>query len=476
MTRSKPGSPMPAETSVELDSAKHLLPGKSLCVAGMLIVILLGTLFLRIHSLYLPHGKVDEIQYLALAMKLDASGFSGYNLREIDVSVRGPHFFLAPARSGTRGNLLTRMPQYYDAPLFHKPPLFPYSLMVSHRLFAPGEPYAAVIARPGSDVSWKERWAQGAKQFYGAVVPIVFSVLLVATTFALGKALFSTQVGAFAAILMSISPIDVLSSQKIVTDDMLSFFVAAAFLLYYMSRREKSIGLALAAGISFGLATLAKSSGNIVLPAILIYEAWKYAQSRYVSTCGAARAFDRFFLIFALVGVLLAIPWHLHIAQTYGTLYHYPAASQTNLLQTDPWFSFVFNRPFYMYLINIPAQTPLLFLVYPAIFGIFMRRIPKTEQEKDCMILLSIWIVVFLLSLVWSNIGRELRYMLPAYPAIAALSANVMERLRGWINSKFGYHLGTLCILAALALCGWWSIHLGLTHVLENAAEIRFPF
>ena len=71
---------------------------------------------------------------------------------------------------------------------------------------------------------------------------------------------------------------------------------------------------------------------------------------------------------------------------------------------------------------------------------------------------------------------KENRYMLPAYPAIAMLSADLLQKIGSFIERKFKRHNGDIFIIAVLMACAFWSVPIGLTCALRNLALILKPF
>ncbi|MFH1767777.1 MAG: phospholipid carrier-dependent glycosyltransferase [Candidatus Omnitrophota bacterium] len=437
------------------------------------LFLLLVSFFIRLPGFYLPHNHGDQIQYLALAMKLDNSGLGGYNLRGVNLQQDDREIVLGlfPAEEGSRGTLLGQFPLYYDAPLFHKPPLFPYALMLSHKLFASYKPYVAVQRDLGLKVLYirlktlpKVKILFNA-QFYCTIVPVFFSLLLITATFFMGKLLFSHTSGFYAAMLLSFSPIPLLTSQRIWADDMLAFFILMAFILYYLARERRNTFLSVLAGVCCGLAILTKPNGNVAIFIILIYSLWK------------DRKFTKILLAFLGPCLIFAFLWYLQLFKTYGSFFYMPMFKQDYYGGNHPWFDFVLNRPWYIYIVNTVAQTPLFFFMYLAVPVVFKRSISEeVRKDKDKKLFLLLWIFLFILVFIISKVGRESRYILPAYPAIAILSAEVIFTIQKKINKVLSRYLGTFIVVIAITASSFWSLSVGWNYVMKNRAIVKVPY
>jgi len=415
---------------------------------------------------------------LALAMKLDNFGISEYSLRKIFAGRLNNTDFIKiyPATKESDANILKSFPTYYDEPLYHKPPLFAYALALSHRIFASDKPYMALYAASSKTNIFKRPTSLLKTQFYCAIVPVVFSLLLILTTFIVGRTFFSTRTALYSAILLSVSPIELLSSQKIWAEDMLSFFVIVAVFLYYIGKERNSYLLSFLSGIGAGLAALTKPSGNITLLIILGYEAYYNLHVFFKPKTVLRLTNKRIILVFLGSFILISIPWYYQIFRNYSTLFYMPHLIKPELLNQVPWFKFVFNRPWYMYLINIPFQNPILFLIYPSIIWIFIQRSNVCEGTREKKIILLIWIAAFFICFWTAKVGRELRYILPAYPAIALLSAEFLNSIQKRLGHKSNPFIVNIVVITIIIFSGWWSIRIGLSHVLNNLALIIMPF
>ncbi len=438
-----------------------------LAVVGI-IVILACNLLLMSRSFYATHAIGDERVYVGVAMKLDRHGFEEYNLKRIDLVPKNG--FLEYAYSADpKGNLLDRYESvgtpFYNQPLFHAPPLFPYLLNFSHGLFASGLPYTVLSTdfKSIKDIGNSEKFAA---QFYCTIVPIASGILLVLCCFFLGKVIFSTAIGFITAILITISPIHLLSSQRIWADTPLALLVACAMLFSYIyATRGSSIALVLSA-ISFAAALLTKNSTVIAIAPIL------YCYLHRGKAAGATFRSYLGFLAFTLLVILLTLPWYRAVVGAYGTPFFNP--SQGGISETHSWFALINSRPWYTYLVGIPYQVPLYLLGYFSIAALLFNRV-RGEGE----VLLSVWFLSYLIIVSYYThrnemLGPDHRYMLPAYPALAILSAGCLNRVRVYLNRKSNPIVGNGLTVLLVAACVIWSLSIAFKY-LDNVL-IPVPF
>lgn len=448
-------------------------------VAGIisLLAILGFAIFLRFPTFKLPHDNGDQLFYLGLAMKLDKFGFSEYTLRGVDL--KGNNFILGlfPTQE-QKGSLLRNLERtgvtYYDEPLFHRAYGFPYALMLSHRIFAKAQPYLT-LKTSGWDEKMGRVYSEGAEktwvaQFYASIVPFVFSILFILTTYLLAKMLFSDKVAIISAFLISISPIEILCSQKIWADTMLSFFVALTVLFFFLAKEKNSLLLSFIAGLSCGIAVLTKQTGGFIIIAILIFHLWQQRSNIFKLNKIHQIIFDKYLLIFVFGFLIVTFHWFYAVIKIYGEPLYAPPIPKI-VFQQVRWFMTLSKRPRFLYLVSIPYLVPAFGLAYFSIIaGPFIR---KFIDEKKAF--LFIWVLVFLAILMFRG-ARENRYMLPAYPAIAILSADILQRIGTFIDSRLKKHYGDIFIIAVLIACAFWSVPIGIKHALTNCALILKPF
>lgn len=443
----------------------------------LLLLILVFAVVIRMPTFKLPHDNGDQLFYLGLAMKLDKFGFAEYTLRGIDMKGNEAIFGLFSTEE-QEGSLLKNLAHsgvtYYDEPLFHRSYGFPYALMFSHRIFARGQPYLALrtSARDQKGIvyskSAENTWFA---QFYAAIVPFLFSILFVLATYLLAKRFFSEKVALISAFLIAISPIEILCAQKIWADTMLSFFVVLTVLLFFLAKERQNLLLCFAAGLACGIAVLVKQTGGFIIIAILVFHFWQHKNDMFKLDKVGEIIFDRYLLIFGLGALIIIFHWFYMITETYGhPLYSPPHPGLAQ--QGVGWWVALSRRPRFLYLITIPYMVPVFALVYFAIvISPFIRRF--INEKKTFLI---IWILTFLGMLMYLGATKENRYMLPAYPAIAMLSADLLVKIESFVNNRLKRPYGLIVVIAVLIACAFWSVPIGIEHALTNRALILKPF
>ena len=453
---------------------------------SLFLLILLLAVFLRRHTFDLPHYRGDQHHYIGLAFKLGTEGVSGYNLRGIDMYRHKDHPELVIVRTASdKGHILKGLAQsgitYYDQPLHHMPFGFPLALMISHNLFAPGEPYHMLAindtkiiqeAPPGVGLrGLKFSPAVAGKQYYSAIVPLFFSILMISCVYFISKLLFDNDWAALSAMfLMAISPIDILTSQKIWADDMTVGLAALGALLYLLALKKERSVLALAGGMACGLSVITKQNGVIIPIAIVC---WHFANNWRAlikkETCLKV-LLDKNLIFFGLGCVVSSGYWFYKVTLIYGNPLYKPL--QTNLLEASKtaWFKMVHSRPKHLYLLGIPYQNPLFVLAYIAPIWLW---IDKVKQNK--LLFPTLWLVVSFV-VAYKLMGGEHRYMLPAYPAFAILGAYSANRLRVILDRSLGLHSGSILLVIALLTSAIWSVPIAMNVLFHNGALILKPF
>ncbi|MCM8813189.1 MAG: hypothetical protein NC924_04545 [Candidatus Omnitrophica bacterium] len=438
----------------------RLVTGRQAAAGAALALILSLAAVLRCFTFYLPHNHGDQLFYLGLAMKLDTAGLAQYNLRNLDV-VQNHHYIGVVPAAAEKGTLLQQLEQggvfYYSRePLSNMPPAFSYLLMWMHRLVCPTAPYVAVNHNLGKYVLAVRPPEYAQAQGYAAAVNFALSLFLVLLTYALGRHFFDAPVALGGAFLFAVSPVDLLTAQRLWADELTACALAGAVLVYFRVRRPFA---AAAAGALVGLGALAKASG---LFAFFFIPAADFLQRAAggAQSCGN-RAWWRQLLVFWAVGGAVASFWYARVTAVYGAPWYSPQVSAQEL--SSAWFAMLAARPRWGQLVYFVQLLPLLGFFYVEAAYAALRR-----QWRAGTIVCAVWFAA-VAALVLAVNGKEERYLLPAYPAIALLSAAGLQRMRRWLRRRGGSWGITLFWLTVGAV-SWMAVEQGLQCVFDNRA------
>ena len=482
--------PHSSEISIDLKTVIQYLP----------ILLVLGIAFwIRSNTFWLPHWRGDQSQYIALAMKLDYLGLEGYNLRRATInflnpavpdqqSPEGDLVYVTLAEEADEGGVLKVLKgvgqAYYDEPLHMRAPLFPYVLMWSHRLFAQHhQPYIISKANLGEGVKTKRPKLIFKSQFWAVIVPLFFNLCVIVMTYVLGKKLFNERVGIYAAFLMGTNPVGVVTAQKIWAEDLTLFFLLFSVILFSIFYPKKKMLGIFIAGIMAGGAVLVKQTAGIILVVIGLY-LWLLADRKSGSVPIVLKGtLSKEFWIYT-AGVMLASGfWFIKVFQTYGNPFHLPVSGMMLAQQQDTtgWFREIGMRPHPLIFFSWGVITICpLFALALMTFKKFYRQLKEGVDPKNAdqwIVFLWIWILMFyfLMGQPWNLFGpnytQEHRFLYMAYPAIALLSAVVLDQIRGWfcqwIQKPLLWEIAVIALLLAHAV---WTVPIGMKVVFADKA------
>jgi 4-amino-4-deoxy-L-arabinose transferase-like glycosyltransferase len=423
-----------------LKKTKTIFLNKKVLAAAILIGIILFSVYLRHHTFWLPHWKGDQNQYLALALKLEKVGFNHFNLRGVDSKM----IRLGKSRSiklgmvklardlDSKGTFLFVLDMlgvnYYDQAFYHKPPGFPFMLMLSHKLFADkNQPYVVLISDLKQLVRKIKPYVFFQAQFWAAVVPLFFSLGLVLLTFFLGKVLFSYRVGLYAAFLMAMNPISIMTSQYLLADDMMAFFTTAAVLTYVLGFKKTKNWLILLSGLFCGVGVLAKQTAGYFLIAVWIFSIFYYWHKIKNVKSLPKVIFNKHFIL-ASIGVFLVSGfWFMKIYQVYGNPLWRPPHPDVGDVG---WFKIVRNRPpgWILFSVGIPWLAPLFVFAYCSLRDFALSLINFFKRKSYDYKFIFPWTIIFVFGFMLRN-STEHRRMLPVYPLLAVFAGCYLSRL-----------------------------------------------
>lgn len=447
---------------------------------GLLAILLLAFL-LRWPALYLPHTGEDEAFYLGLSLKLNHQGMTEYNLTHLDRRIeKVPVYYQVAIAENSKGNMLQNLEErgityYSEETVSNMPPLYPYLLHVSRQIFGnlggTAEIIRMVHANLGSKVVFQRPPDLARTQAFAVIANLTFSLLFIGLTAFLGLRMFNAAVGLLAGYLLAVSPVDLLTAQRIWADESVAFFSLLAFWLLWESIQQGiKIWLHFVAGLFVGLAILAKGSGLFILAfagllgiyhvTINIIAADRWSFQRTIRSTAPWLAL--------LAGALLVSGfWFSTLYGAYGTFIYTP--SQDNLSEVSSWFQMLEARN---------ALGPAFhFVMLQPLFLSFYIQVGLSLRHRDFPIALSwlyAWPILFIILLI-SIEAKEARYLLPAYPAIAIVSAFALNKLWQRVSERIHNGLIGSVALVCLGIYGWFMVDLGLNTVFSRESIFYLP-
>lgn len=456
-------------------------------ILHIIILILICVIF-RLPTFFLSHNNNDELIHLSLAMKIDKYDLNVFRNKQYNLffveKIFIPKRHLVGAIEGEReiGTLFEGFLGEREI-LSHHPPALPLFIAISHKIFANKLLYIVNIS---SNVHLMLK--NFTIQFYACIVPFLFSLLLILSTYFLGSMFFSHRIGLLSALFLSLTPTELMTANKIWADDMTAFFVTLSIILYLFSLRDKKPIFSLLSGLSCGISIVTKMSGLYIIIIVLLFHIFENRTKKVNLRNLKEFLFDKYVLYF-LAGVFIASAWWIDLylskfdirwTKSYFTVNETWETAKT----WNPYFKIASNRPWYSYFVLVPFQFPLYslsFIFVPSfVFKNRVKSFMSFIKEKDMRFLgfLIIWFLAIIIFLTLKP-GKELRYMLIAYPAISILSVYCLNLFYEWIKAKdLGISLNSikLCFISIILLSLFFSLKIALPRILFRADIIPVPF
>jgi len=456
-----------------------------------LLLVLALAMLLRLPNFFLSHLNNDELIYCGLAHKIDRYGIKAfnnlykiknhYNLYFLDKGFDYNSRLLGILESEKReGTLLDGFLGEREQ-LSHHPPLLPFFLAVSHRIFLRKLPFVLNAAQTPFFMR-----ANASYQFYACFVPFLFSLLFLISVYVLSRIIFSHHIGLLATLFVAFTPITILTSCKIWADDMVAFFFTLAVIFYVLAKKSNKYFYALFSGLSCGLAILAKMSGLYLIFIILIFHIIENRNKKVSFRNVVSFIFDKNILYF-LAGVFIASGWWLDLfLLNFGAgsiKYNFSINENWHAAKTwSDFFGVVSNRPWYSYFILIPFQFPLYLFGYIFIILWLIRQkfrsLPLFRDKSNFINFVIIWVMV-VVGMLTLKPGKELRYTSVALGGIAFLSSLclfiVYERVKKKLDQLNQFTINVIFIFP-ITMVLVYALIIAIPRLFKRIDLIIFPF
>ena len=287
------------------------------------------------------------------------------------------------------------IPYLLGKPYITKPPVLIWLISAGYLLF-------------GSKSLWATRC-------FTALVGLIN----VMVTFFFAKKLFDQRVGFFAALILATNLLYIFRSRMAEEDIILALFINLSlysfFLAYHYCEGRKYYLLSY---VFVSLACLTKGPSEIIFPALPIVT--YLLLRRDLRSIKNMELLSGVFIFSALV-----LLWYIYAYHQVGM-----SGAQRIFLE-DTWYKFFpqgHSKPFYHYLVSLfPLFFPWsMFLPALAVY-IFTK---KDDSERTPPLFLMCWLLSTLFFFSLAGAKRN-EYILPLYPALAMLTAQVWSRFLG---------------------------------------------
>ncbi|GAC1338594.1 MAG: hypothetical protein NVSMB29_04600 [Candidatus Dormibacteria bacterium] len=328
-----------------------------------------------------------------------------------------------------------------------------------------------VLLHPPAEWKHSQHEVAAYPGLYGArLLTVVFSLLSVAFTYLAARELANRRSeGLLAAGAVALLPAFSFRGMTISCDALvLTLCAAATWMIVCLARKGFSWRLGLSAALLVAFAGLAKATGLMLLPPLLLV--------LLTSPAVSLRARIGRLSVLAVVPVVLA-PYLLRNQFLYGDPFAARAMADVlpGLMVHRSLFSDYFVGPFPTLVVqsflgrfgwmNLPLPLPVLvILLIPILIGVaaLPRALQRSAQRLLMLVLLTAPVVA-LIALVGFNLkvnqaAAQGRYLFPAMPAMAVLAAMLYRHVPGWAARQrlllpaalAGYAVLNLTILLAV--------------------------
>jgi 4-amino-4-deoxy-L-arabinose transferase-like glycosyltransferase len=315
-------------------------------------------------------------------------------------------------------------PSFNYQPRFNKPPLCYWIVALFYKIFGTSE----AIER---------------------LTIALAAMIMIVTAFALGREIFSVQAGLLAAIGLAIAPRFLMFSRRIMIDVYLAMFMSVALLFFVLAEnrpQKRRLYLALMYA-SVGLGIITKGPVAAVLPAVSFVI--------YLAINHRLRAWREMMMPAGLLIIAaIVLPWYVAVYTEHGWNYIETFILKDNLSRfTQPvWGP---RRSLFFYIpVLLGDMFPWSLFLIPFIWQAARGKINKDKR----WVLLLIWVAVIVIFYSLSR-NKEDLYILPIYPAVAALVGGLLARFIA-SNQFTAVQWTAVTIGAAIALAGAGAVYL----------------
>ncbi len=253
----------------------------------------------------------------------------------------------------------------------------------------------------------------------------IFSILCILLILLIGRNISNNRVGFLAALIFCSNIIFTVFSQRFQFDIPYTFFILMSFYLILLYEDTQKYRYLLLCGVSFGCCLMTKILVGFYIPMILFIS--------YFFIKGKIDLKIKDILIITIVGVLIALPWHLYMFDKYGSEF------------VDYFFKFhIYERAFYGVEMNEKNSGVLyhinyLLTIIPYSILVFISCLKDFQDRKNLnwkKVFLWIWFLTGLVILTVFKTKLEVYVLLILAPASFLIAMFVDEMNKENVLSK----------------------------------------
>ncbi|MCX6781657.1 MAG: glycosyltransferase family 39 protein [Candidatus Magasanikbacteria bacterium] len=253
-----------------------------------------------------------------------------------------------------------------------------------------------------------------------AILPFIFSLAAIAAIYFLGKEIFDEQVGLFAALLMSLSPLNIQYATEIRAYSVLVliaiFFIL--FLLRAIKRGQKSdfIGLAI---FTLLLLYTHYSSAALIVPAYILLYYYKKTEIKKIIVCAAAVAVGYIpaLMVFERWGDFVGVGSE----SFYGRFFSHG----------DIFALFQYLYTIVFGVVGINAVPAMLSIFIIALMIYFWRNYGETKNRILAILVISGWVMLAVLKFIYTE-RYYIIFTIPMILMFAVVLANLKRK--SWLG------------------------------------------
>jgi 4-amino-4-deoxy-L-arabinose transferase-like glycosyltransferase len=291
----------------------------------------------------------------------------------------------------------------------------------------------------------------GVNEVAARLPSVLAGMLSVLLCYELGRRLFGALTGLLAGLILASSFMFCVSSHAVTPDALLILTVQGILLAFVLAYDRRQPYWLLVAGICAGLAMLAKGPVGVVLPgaAIVGFLLWQRDLS-FLWHRATLQAFG--------LACLVALPWYILVGLETRWFFHAGFFLTHNVSRFNAPME-GHRGPFFYHLVVILAAYAPWSIFLGATLWRGMRPAARSDEPQTWAYrFLGCWIGVWFI--VFSIAATKLpNYVLPTYPALALLTAQLLSR---WLQAAWAHSVIRLDGERPTVMPAWvWRVSLG---------------